>query len=179
MTSQFKMLRAALLLWAGLAAARPLAAQLEEGGPTLGSPAPVVATTDLDGRRVDLGAWIGKRPVLIEFWATWCVPCQELMPRVDSAFAQYRDRVQFLGINVAMNETVPGVRSWVLRHQPGFHVLFDSSAAAIRAYDIQATSTVIIIGADGKVAYAGVGAAQDLSGALRRLLDSDPASGSP
>lgn len=157
---------------------RPCAAQLEEGGPTIGAPAPMAVTTDLDGRAVDLATWIGKKPVLIEFWATWCVPCQELMPKVDTAFAHFSDRVTFLGVNVAINETVPGVRAWLLRHQPGFHVLYDSAATAIRAYDIQATSTVIIIGADGKVAYAGVGAAQDLSTALNRLFAPDPASGS-
>ena len=157
---------------------RPCAAQLEEGGPALGAPAPTAVTTDLDGRPVDLATWLGKKPVLIEFWATWCVPCQELMPKVDSAFARFSDRVTFLGVNVAINETVPGVRAWVLRHQPGFHVLYDSAAAAIRAYDIQATSTVIIVGADGKVAYAGVGAAQDLTNALNRLFAPDPASGS-
>lgn len=165
-------------LLAAAALVRPCAAQLEEGGPALGAPAPTAVTTDLDGRPVDLAAYIGKKPVLIEFWATWCVPCQELMPKVDTAFAQFSDRVTFLGVNVAINETVPGVRAWVLRHQPGFHVLFDSAATAIRAYDIQATSTVVIVGADGKVTYAGVGAAQDLTTALNRLFAPVPASGS-
>jgi thiol-disulfide isomerase/thioredoxin len=178
MTSLHQMLRAATFLALALAPAAPLAAQLEEGGPSIGAQAPKVVTTDLDGRPSDLAQWIGRKPVLLEFWATWCQPCQELMPKVDSAFARFGDRVTFLGVNVAINETVPGVREWLLRHQPGFHVLFDSSAAAIRAYDIQATSTVIIVAADGRVTYAGVGAAQDLDAALNRLFASDPASGS-
>jgi thiol-disulfide isomerase/thioredoxin len=157
---------------------RPCEAQLE-GGPAIGAPAPQVRTTDLDGREVELGADFGKRPVLIEFWATWCTPCRDLMPRVDSAFARYGDRVTFLGVNVAMNETVTGVRQYIARHPPTFQVLFDSAATAIRAYDIQATSTVIIVGRDGRVAYAGVGAGQDLSGILGRLLSTDTESRSP
>lgn len=172
-------MRWALLLVLAWWPTGPLAAQLEEGGPTIGARAPRFVTTDLDGHSVDLGQWLGRKPVLIEFWATWCVPCQELMPAVDTAFAHFSDRVTFLGVNVAMNETVPGVRAWVLRHQPGFHVLYDSAATAIRAYDIQATSTVIIVGADGKVAYAGVGAGQDLTAALTRILATHPATGSP
>ena len=131
------------------------------------------------GPEVELGADFGRRPVLIEFWATWCTPCRELMPAVDSAYARYGDRVSFLGVNVAMNESVDGVRQYLERHPPSFRVLFDSAATAIRAYDIQATSTVIIVGRDGRVAYAGVGAGQDLSGILGRLLSAETQSGSP
>ncbi len=149
------------------------AAQLE-GGPTIGAPAPKVRTTDLDGHVVDLGTWIGKRPVFLEFWATWCESCAALKPTVDSVIKVFGDRVDFIGIDVAFGETVPGVRAWLAEHRPGFQVLYDSAATAIRAYDIQATSSVIIIGADGKVAYTGVGGEQDLVGVLTRLLDNDP-----
>jgi thiol-disulfide isomerase/thioredoxin len=151
----------------------PAAAQLE-GGPVIGDPAPVVSITDLDGKLVDLGAVLGKRPVLLEFWATWCGPCNELMPRVDSAHARYGDRVTFVGINVSLGETPEGVRAWVARHKPPFQVLYDSAGTGARAYDIQATSTIIIIGADGRVAYAGVGAAQELSGVLGRVVAAGP-----
>ena len=166
------LVRAAILVALAVSTSRRLAAQLE-GGPVLGAKAPSVSTTDLDGNRVDLGTWIGKRPILIEFWATWCVPCQELMPSVDAAHARFGDRVTFLGVNVAMNETVPGVRAWIVQHRPGFQVLYDSSTSAIRAYDIQATSTVIIVGADGRVVYTGVGAGQDLPTVLARLFPTD------
>jgi len=147
-----------------------------EGGPAIGRPAPRVSTTDLDGKMVDLSTWIGKRPVLLEFWATWCESCAALKPTVDTAFARFGDRVEFIGIDVAFGETVPGVRAWLAEHRPGFRVLYDSSAAAIRAYDIQATSSVVLIDSDGKVAYTGVGGTQDLTAALTRLLDNDPTS---
>ena len=148
-------------------------AQLE-GGPAIGQPAPKISTTDLDGKVVDLSTWIGKRPVLLEFWATWCESCAALKPTVDAAFDRFSDRVEFIGIDVGFGETVPGIRAWLAQHRPGFRVLYDSSSAAIRAYDIQATSSVVLIGADGKVAYTGVGGRQDLIAALTRLLDHDP-----
>jgi thiol-disulfide isomerase/thioredoxin len=148
---------------------RPCAAQVE-GGPVIGDKAPVVSVTDLDGKLVDLGTIIGKRPVLLEFWATWCGPCNELMPRVDSAHAAYGDRVTFVGINVSLGETPDGVRAWLARHKPAFQVLYDSAGTGARAYDIQATSTIVIIGADGRVAYTGVGAAQELSTVLGRVV---------
>jgi thiol-disulfide isomerase/thioredoxin len=136
----------------------------------IGDPAPVVSVTDLDGKLFDLGTVLGKKPVVLEFWATWCIPCNELMPKVDSAFARYNDRVAFVGINVSLGETPEGVRAWLARHKPGFQVLYDSAGTGARAYDIQATSTIVIIGADGRVAYTGVGSAQDLSNVLGRVL---------
>jgi thiol-disulfide isomerase/thioredoxin len=65
------------LVWLGGA---PLAAQ--EAGIAVGSKAPVVTVDDLDGEPVDLGRYIGRKPVLLEFWATWCEVCEALMPRV-------------------------------------------------------------------------------------------------
>ena len=131
------------------------------------------STTDLDNHIVDLGTWLGKGPVVIEFWATWCVPCQQLMPKVDSAYARFGDRVTFVGINVGLNDSVPAIRAWLEKYRPGFHPLFDSAATAVRAYDVQATSTVFIVGRDGRVAYAGVGAAQELTTALARIVGTD------
>lgn len=152
---------------------RRLAAQLE-GGPAIGMKAPVVTTTDLDGARVDLGTWIGKRPVLLEFWATWCESCAALKPMMDSAYAKYHDQVEFIGVDVALNETVPGIRAWLAEHRPGFRVLYDSASAAVGAYEVQATSTVYILGPDGRVAYAGVGGSQDLMVPLARLVGTSP-----
>lgn len=163
----------ALALFCASATLRPCAAQVE-GGPAIGDRAPVVSVTDLDGKLFDLGSVLGKRPVLLEFWATWCLPCNDLMPRVDSAYAAFSDRVTFVGINVSLGETPEGVRAWVVRHKPAFQVLYDSAGTGARAYDIQATSTIVIIGADGRVAYTGVGAAQDLSSALGRVVAAGP-----
>lgn len=169
-------LRATVLAVAALCAAVPLSrcdAQLE-GGPAIGDRAPVVSITDLDGKPFDLGAVIGKQPVLLEFWATWCGPCNALMPSVDAAHARYGQQVAFVGINVSIGETPDGVRAWLAAHKPGFQVLYDSAGVGSRSYDIQATSTIIIIGSDGRVAYTGVGASQDISGVLGRLLAQSP-----
>jgi len=165
--------RSLLLLACVSAALRPCAAQVE-GGLAIGDKAPEIRITDLNGELVDLGAVIGKRPVLLEFWATWCGPCNALMPTVDAAHAAYGDRVAFIGINVSIGETPEGVRAWLAEHKPPFQVLYDSAGTGARMYDIQATSTIVVIGADGRVAYTGVGASQDLSGVLGRLLAAGP-----
>src|SRR5690606_23602539 len=78
----------ALIVFA--AAPAMLAAQDGIGLP-VGERPPAVEIEDLDGAPVDLGQYIGKKPVLIQFWATWCPLCEELKPQLDAARARFGD----------------------------------------------------------------------------------------
>jgi thiol-disulfide isomerase/thioredoxin len=144
-----------------------LAAQ--ESGISVGSKAPAVTVNDLEGKPVDLGQYIGKQPVLLEFWATWCELCEELLPRVRAAQAAYASKVEFIGVNVTVNQTRDRVRRYVESHQPGFRTLYDDQGTSIRAYKVPTTSYVVVIDRAGKVAYTGTGGTQDLEGVLRRV----------
>ena len=141
----------------------------QESGIAVGSAAPVVSVEDLDGNTVDLGRYIGKKPMLLEFWATWCELCEQLLPRVRGAHAAYGSAVEFIGINVTVNQTPAKVRRYLEKHQPPFRTLYDDKGASIRAYLVPATSYVVIIDRAGKVAYTGSGGTQDLDTPLRRV----------
>jgi peroxiredoxin len=141
----------------------------QESGIAVGSAAPAVSVRDLDGNTVDLGQYIGKKPILLEFWATWCELCEQLMPRIRSARATFGSAVEFLGINVTVNQTPTRVRRYLQEHQPPFRTLYDDEGASIRAYQVPATSYVVIIDRAGKVAYTGSGGTQDLDTPLRRV----------
>ena len=141
----------------------------QESGITVGSAAPAVRVGDLDGNTVDLGQYIGKKPMLLEFWATWCELCEELLPRIRSARAAYGSAVEFIGINVAVNQTPARVRRYLQEHQPPFRTLYDDEGTSIRAYNVPATSYVVIVDRAGKVAYTGSGGDQDLDTPLRHV----------
>lgn len=156
---------------AGLAAlllAGPAAGQ-DESGITVGSKAPVVVVNDLDGNPVDLSQWIGKRAVLIEFWATWCTNCEELLPRLREAQKVVGDRVAFLAVNVTVNQTPERVRRYLKEHDVPFQILYDDKGTSTRAYQAPATSYVVILDATGRVEYTGVGGNQQFEPALRRV----------
>ena len=163
-------------LWAGLVAAvlvavpAPTHAQ-DAGGIALGSKAPAVKVNDIDGKPVDLGQWIGKKAVLLEFWATWCENCEALLPRLKAASATYGDKVEFVAVNVTVNQTPERVRRYMESHQIPFRVLYDDQAASTRAYQAPATSFVVIVDRAGKVVYTGVGADQQFEKALEGLKD--------
>ncbi|HEX7025510.1 MAG TPA: TlpA disulfide reductase family protein [Gemmatimonadales bacterium] len=158
----------ALALLAGLGAA-PARAQFDAGIP-VGSKAPAVVINDLEGVPVDLGGVIGKKPVLIEFWATWCALCKALLPELQAVHRTFGDQVTMLGVNVTVNDSKVRVRRYLGEHHPPFRVLFDEKGAGARAFDVPATSFIVIVDASGKVAYTGSGEKQDLVAAVRKAL---------
>jgi len=138
---------------------------------SVGDRAPRVAVHDLEGKPVNLGSYIGSKPVFLEFWATWCESCRELMPRVRAAHAAYGSKVEFLGINVTVNETPAAVSQYMDTHDPGFRTLYDDEGTSTRAYRVPATSYVVIIDRSGKVAYTGIGGTQSFDRVLRRISE--------
>ena len=164
--------RPAILLAAGLGlsalAAGPGAAQVESGI-AVGARAPIVTVNDLAGKPVDLGRYLGKQPVVLEWWATWCELCAGLLPRVKAAHAEFGDRVAFLGINVTVNQTPARVRKYLEEHQPPFRTLYDDRGTSIRAYQVPTTSFIAVVDRAGKVVYTGTGSDQNLEPVLQQV----------
>ncbi len=143
-----------------------------EVGIALGTPAPPAAVEDLDGSPVDLLEYVRGKPALIEFWATWCEICEALQPQLDRIQAEWGDRVNVVAVAVAVNQNPRRVRRHIEAHDPGYAYLWDARGAAVRAYGALTTSVVVILDADGRVAYTGVGRDQDLVAAVERVLGS-------
>ena len=94
----------------------PTSASAQDLGIEVGAQAPVVTVQSLDGKPVDLGQYIGKTPMLIEFWATWCPNCRELMPTLLDAEKKYGKRVKFVALAVAINQSPERVRRFLAAH---------------------------------------------------------------
>jgi len=150
--------------------ALPAALAGQDVGLPLGTTAPAVTLADLDGKAVDLGQYIGKRPVLLEFWATWCPLCKALEPSLKAAHAKYGATVKFVAVGVGVNETPASIKRHLAADPLPFPVLYDASGAAVRAYQAPTTSYIVVLDRAGKVVYTGAGAEQDISAVLQRLL---------
>ena len=155
-----------------LALASPPAVRAQDGdvGLPIGSAAPAAAVEDLDGRPVDLAQVVGKKPVLLEFWATWCPVCAALMPKIEAAHARFGDRVDVVEIAVAINETRASVQRHAAEHRYPFRFLWDATGAAVRAYQAPTTSYVVVVNAAGRVVYTGTGSDQDIEAAILRAM---------
>jgi peroxiredoxin len=142
----------------------------QEAGIAVGTRAPAVTVKDLDGTPVNLADYLGTKPVLLEFWATWCEVCEQLLPAVRKAHAEFGDRVEFFGVNVTVNQTPARVRRYLEEHRPPFRTLYDEEGVSTRAYLAPTTSYVVVVDGAGRVAYTGTGGAQDLAGVLGHVV---------
>jgi thiol-disulfide isomerase/thioredoxin len=151
-----------------MALATPLRAQ--DSGIPVGTKAPTATIETLDGKPADLAQYIGKGPVVLEFWATWCPNCKELEPALLAAQKKYAKSVQFVGVAVSVNESPELVRRYVEKHGVAGVHLYDRKGTAVDAYDVPATSFIVVIDKSGKIVYTGLGGQQDLDAAIKKAL---------
>jgi thiol-disulfide isomerase/thioredoxin len=154
----------------GLALVAFSGAGAQESGIEVGTKAPGAALHTLDGKPAELGDLIGKQPVLMEFWAVWCPSCKELEPTMKAMHAKYGKKVTFVGVAVSVNQSPALVQKYVDKYKlPGIQ-FFDTRGKATEAYDVAATSFVVLVDKTGKVVYTGSGGKQDLEAALKKVM---------
>lgn len=159
--------RLALALSLALA---PALLPAQELGIPVGTAAPAVALQTLDGKPANLSQYIGKGPVLIEFWASWCSNCKALEPQLAAIAKKYGGRVQLVTVAVSVNQSVERVKRYQAQHKLPVTMLYDRTGDASEAYETPATSYVVVVNKAGKVVYTGAGGDQDLEAAIRKAL---------
>lgn len=148
----------------------PRALHAQELGIELGSTAPAAKVHTLDGKESDLAQYVGKSPVVMEFWATWCENCKELEATLLAVAKKYSAQVKFVGVAVSVNQSPERVKAFVAKHNIPGDQYFDTKGNATGAYDVPATSYVVVLNKAGKVVYTGLGGKQNLDAAIKKAL---------
>lgn len=114
-----------------------------------------------EGQQVNFRDYVGK-PIVLNFWASWCPPCRGEMPCFNKKYQSVGDQVQFFMINVTdgSQETVDRASAFVERGGYSFPVFYDKDASASRAWQIYALPATYFIDTQGRMA-AGVSGAID------------------
>lgn len=137
------------------------------------NPAPDFTVIDYDGNKVKLSDYKGK-PVVLNFWATWCYYCKVEMPDFNEAYKNYPD-VQFLMVNATgtNGETVESAKAYVEQEKYEFPVLFDTMYEANQAYRLSSFPMTVFIDADGNVVSSRVGmlTKEALEAELKKLTE--------
>jgi peroxiredoxin len=119
-----------------------------------GSQATDFTLRDTDGRNVRLSDYLAKDVVLIDFWATWCVPCEAELPHLESLFETYKGKgFVVLGVSMDGPETVAQVGSFARRYNLTFPVLLDEETKVVNVYNPKRTAPLsVLIDRKGQIA---------------------------
>lgn len=112
-----------------------------------------------DGTAVKLSDFYGK-PIVVNFWATWCGPCKSELPAFEQLYNEYGETISFLMVNLTdgAQETVSSVSDFVTEHVYHFPVYFDTDADAALTYGVYSIPATLFIDTDGNIVASQLGA---------------------
>ena len=132
--------------------------------------APDFRVTDGEGNEVNLSDFFGK-PIVLNFWAGWCGPCQYEMPDFEEAYHQYGEEVQFLMVNLTdgYSETVSSAKSFLEGTGYTFPVYFDTLSEGAQTYQVYSIPCTYFLDRNGSLVTRNVG--MITGDALRQGID--------
>ena len=132
-------------------AAMVLASAAFAAGGDASGPAPAFTLSTLAGQTSGLSAYKGQ-VVMVNFWATWCGPCQQEMPLLDQMYKKYKP-AGFTLIGVNVDKEAPPVKQLLERKPVSFPVLLDPANQVSKAYHVDEMPSSVIIDRKGQIRY--------------------------
>ena len=125
--------------------------------PQKGFLAPDFALETLEGEEVTLSELRGQ-VVILNLWASWCVPCQLEMPAFKDVFDEYKEKgLIILAVNSTSQDTPSAVEKFVTEYQLPFPILMDYEGTVSRLYKLKALPTTFFIGRNGLISSVVIG----------------------
>ncbi|MBI4239398.1 TlpA family protein disulfide reductase [Candidatus Uhrbacteria bacterium] len=105
--------------------------------------------TTVDGKTISLADYRGKKPVILDFFATWCPNCRRNAPHLSELYKKYTDKIEVIGINLQEDPSV--VRKFASDYSLAFPIALDPSGDVARQFDVRYTNMHVLIAVDGAI----------------------------
>lgn len=117
------------------------------------------SVTDINGNLVNLSNCFGK-PIVVNFWATWCGPCKSELPAFNNMYKKYGEKVIFLMVNLTdgFREKEENVKEFISSNNYEFPIFFDKEYSASNAYSVYSIPMTLFINPDGTLKDTHIGA---------------------
>lgn len=114
-----------------------------------------VPLTNLEGTDINLRQYVGKKPLYLKLWATWCQPCRKQMPHFQSTHKKYKGQINVVGINLDLNEDKKEVLATISEFGLTMPTLIDYRGKFAQHFDVLGTPYHILIDVNGKIVHTG------------------------
>lgn len=111
--------------------------------------APDFSLPKLGGGIIQLSDYRGKKPVILDFWASWCPNCRRDMPKLNGFYESYKDRVEVIGVNLQESES--DVQDFISSKNISFPIVLDTYGQAARLYQMNYTNVHVLIDKEGRL----------------------------
>ncbi len=135
----------------------------------VGMPGPSITLRSLDGGSIDIVRNYGRKPIYLKLWATYCIPCRAQMPKFETIYETYGDRMQIVAIDAGIGEDDAKVRTFVTNAKLRMPVAIDDGTLG-SWLGMEATPFHVLIGLDGRIAHVGHQDGPELDAAIQRVL---------
>lgn len=114
--------------------------------------APDFNLAQLNGEKIRLSDYRSNKPVIVEFWNSWCHNCQREMPKLEKIYEKYDGKFEIIGVNLLANDDSENqVKNFIEKYKITFPIVLDKKLSAAKKYDIKATNTHFLINTDGTI----------------------------
>lgn len=161
-----------VLILAGVAMFQSGEASDREQLPKIGFQAPGFQLTDLEGESHSLDNLRGNKPVVVNFWASWCGPCRIEAPELVKLYKEYGEEIEIFAVNLTEGDSFEAAAAFAKEYGFTFPVLLDKEGTVSSLFQTRAVPTTYFINKEGIIRDIVIGLASpsDLQAKFRQLL---------
>lgn len=139
--------------------------------PLTGFTAPAFSLSNFNGNKVNITPEHLNKPIVINFWASWCPPCRLEAKGFEKVYKEVQGQVAFYGVNLTVSDSVAAAKTFAAKHHYTFPVLLDTAGGAGSLYQVNTLPTTLVIARNGTILlrHTGYMNEKDLRNAIRRL----------